>query len=219
MSRYISINEASTLTGKHKDTIRRAVKANKNTKYVRLESTGYLISADWILAQYKLEPETPDDSPAEDSTEPTGVHKDSISDLYGVLAKELEAKDRTISELLSQLKQKEENTTKLQDQFQQLLAVNQLPATATILDNETKPKTTGTKRKTPTKAKAKVDTVSVDLNLDPESDEFLDLKVNDKTTKATRVKPKATVTKKKPAGKKKPVSKKAPVKKRRWYQF
>ncbi len=150
MQNKITINEASTLTGKHKDTIRRLIKRSINSRYVTKTSRGYLIDKTWLVNQYQE---------AEDSGESTGVPVDG--DYLQALVNQLEAKDKQISKLQDIVSEKEANNTKILDQFQQLLAVNQLPANATILDNEdSKVSPTKTKRKTPvvktaTKPKAK----------------------------------------------------------------
>lgn len=129
---YISIAEASKLTGKHKDTIRRLIKSNTGSPHIVKGKKGqYLLDTYWLKSQYGLdEPHTAPttgDNPKDD-TEPSSNSDKAISAVIEALTKQLEAKDKQIESLQVIIKEKEDNTTKLQDQFQQLLASAQLPA-------------------------------------------------------------------------------------------
>jgi len=133
MQGYVNIAEASKITGKHKDTIRRLVRSNKgSSNIVTGRKKEYLISRQWLNDYYDLQPsptEAPqqaDNSPVdkEPSPEPTT----QINSLYEALADQLKAKDKQIEQLQQIILEKEANTTKLQDQFQHLLATKQLPA-------------------------------------------------------------------------------------------
>ena len=57
MQGYVSILEATKLTGKHKDTIRRLVKQNKTTNNIVTGKKGYLINKEWLLSNYELTPD------------------------------------------------------------------------------------------------------------------------------------------------------------------
>jgi len=137
MQGYVNINEASRLTGKHKDTIRRLVKNNKGgNNIVTGRKKEYLINKEWLLNIYELTPENTTHTEApqqakqpkddiEHTPEPTG----EANSLYKTLAKQLEAKDQQIAELQKLLHEKEANNTKINDQFQQLMGRFMLPAT------------------------------------------------------------------------------------------
>ncbi len=135
MQGYVSILEATKLTGKHKDTIRRLVKQNKSSTNIVSSKKGYLINKDWLLSNYELTPDktthteapqavfTPQDEPI-----PTSDNTVTVP-LIEALTNQLAAKDDQINKLQALLSEKEANTTKLQDQFQHLLARQTLPAT------------------------------------------------------------------------------------------
>lgn len=136
MQGYVSINEASELTGKHKDTIRRLIKQNPKSQYIIKGRQGqYLISKDWLKDQYQINSEetiateaTQQDKQGIGDTTTTSEATGGMQGLYEALAKQLEAKDKQIDQLQQIILEKEANTTKLQDQFQKLLATQQLPA-------------------------------------------------------------------------------------------
>lgn len=144
MQDYVTIKQASKLTEKHTDTIRRLVKANKsNRQYIVTNTSGqYLIKKDWLLQQYGIEVENePNRAPVSEdikTAEYSGgfEHKSSTSALYEALVEQLSAKDKQIEQLQQIILEKEANTTKLQDQFQQLLATQQLPARVTPTPQE-----------------------------------------------------------------------------------
>ena len=135
MQGYVNIIEASVLTGKHKDTIRRLIKNNKQSKYIVKGRKGqYLLDKTWLINQYDITPVNSSHIEASQST------FDSVDDiqatgaeqgLYDLLAKQLSAKDAQIAELQKLLHEKESNTTKLQDQFQQLLSKQQMLVAST----------------------------------------------------------------------------------------
>jgi Fic family protein len=130
MQGFITIKEASQLTGKHADTIRRLIKANTNSKYVAKDRKGrVIINSAWLSAYF--EPSEAPTSPQNtvDDKEPISTQTTSLEPVINALTSQLEAKDQQIAKLQSLLSEKEGNTTKLQDQFQQLLARQQLPAT------------------------------------------------------------------------------------------
>ena len=129
MQGFITIKEASELTGKHTDTIRRLVKNTNNSKLVTKDRKNrVLINTDWLMANFEP-PEAPTspDNIIDDkqSTQPISPAPDLV---INALTNQLEAKDQQIAKLQALLSEKEGNTTKLQDQFQQLLARQQLPA-------------------------------------------------------------------------------------------
>ena len=104
MQGYVNIAEASKITGKHKDTIRRLVRSNKgSSNIVTGRKKEYLISRQWLNDYYDLQPsptEAPqqaDNSPVdkEPSPEPTT----QINSLYEALADQLKAKDKQIEQL------------------------------------------------------------------------------------------------------------------------
>lgn len=136
---YITIAEASEITAKHKDTIRRLIKTNVGSPHIVKGKKGqYLIDSYWLKSQYGLdEPHTAptagdnqkdDKEPSTNSDKAISAVIEALTKQQEALTKELEAKDKQIESLHVIIKDKEANTTKLQDQFQQLLASAQLPA-------------------------------------------------------------------------------------------
>lgn len=135
MQGFITIKEASQLTGKHADTIRRLIKENKDTKYVAKDRKGRLIiDSQWLATVFEPTeaPTSPDNS--QDTEQTTPHSQTSLEPVINALTSQLNAKDQQIANLQSLLSEKEANTTKLQDQFQQLLARQQLPADVTKSD-------------------------------------------------------------------------------------
>lgn len=123
----LTIKQGAELTGKSTDTIRRLIKKNKGSNGVVLDKVkGYLIDKDWLLQQFEphTSPTATDNS--NDEAEPTSTFDYSSNPILEALVKQLYEKDQQISRLQETILQKEANTTKLQDQFQQLLA-RQLP--------------------------------------------------------------------------------------------
>lgn len=123
----LTIKQGAELTGKSTDTIRRLIKKNKGSSGVVLDKVkGYLIDKEWLLQQFEPHtgPTATDNS--NDETEPTPTFDYSSNPILEALVKQLYEKDQQISRLQETILQKEANTTKLQDQFQQLLA-RQLP--------------------------------------------------------------------------------------------
>jgi len=131
-SNYITITEASQLVGKHKDTIRRLIKTNVGSPHIVKGKKGqYLVDSYWLKSQYGLDeaPEAPTaGANQQDDKEPSTGSIKAISAVVEALTAQLDAKDKQIESLQVIIKEKEDNTTKLQDQFQQLLASAQLPA-------------------------------------------------------------------------------------------
>lgn len=210
MQDFVDINAASELTGKHKDTIRRLIKQNPKSQYIIKGRQGqYLINKQWLFDQYAITPAESTDTEAlrgaqqsKDDTTPVSDTTGAEQELYNTLAKQLEAKDQQIAELQKLLHEKEANNTKINDQFQQLMARFLLPASTAAEQGE--PLETQTTYAEPMQAKT-------------------DTKPAKPAQKTTR-KPQAKSTPKKPA-KRKPTPKKTPspeVKeqpkaKRRWF--
>jgi uncharacterized coiled-coil protein SlyX len=148
MADFITIKQAGSLTGKHPDTIRRIIKNNKTntTDIVRGKKGQYLLNSDWICNQLgianKNEPFRADLSPSNssDDEEPITEQKNSTNAHIESLERHIESLERQLAEkgqfiktlsegVVENLRDKEANTTKLQDQYQQLIA-RQLPATS-----------------------------------------------------------------------------------------
>jgi len=198
---YISIKEASRLAGVHPDTIRRLIKQHKGSSNIargKGSKSPYYLNTDWLMNIYGLnEPHTAPVTAEKQQDEPptSSDMNNAMSAVVEALTAQLKAKDTQIEQLQKIIIDKEANTTKLQDQFQQLLASRQLAET-TI----TKP----TKTSEPETA----DVVTVNPG---ENTEITVNKKRNKTTKKTvKVKPK-TVTKNS-----KVVASNKPTKKRWW---
>ena len=124
----LTIKQGAELTGKSPDTIRRLIKKNKGSSGVVLDKVkGYLIDKDWLLQQFEPHTGSTATDNSNDESEPTPTFDYSSNPILEALVKQLYEKDQQISRLQETILQKEANTTKLQDQFQQLLA-RQLPA-------------------------------------------------------------------------------------------
>lgn len=127
---FLNIKEASRYVGKHPDTIRRLIKAHKTSSNIVKGRQGqYLINTEWLKSLYDTTEAPGIDNNQPDDKQPTENEKSQPASLYEALSKQLEAKDRQIDQLQQIILEKEANTTKLQDQFQQLLASRQLQAT------------------------------------------------------------------------------------------
>jgi hypothetical protein len=137
-SKYINIKEASQLTGKHPDTIRRLWQDDKGQVIVKIQAkytqrdkqNRLLIDREWLLSHYKPLSAPTNTSYNENEQTPTLPQNNQLDTLIAALQKQLDAKDSQILGLQQIIHDKEANTTKLQDQFQQLLATQQLPAQA-----------------------------------------------------------------------------------------
>lgn len=133
MQDYVNITKASEITGKHKDTIRRLIRQNpKNPNIMKGNKGEYLISRVWLENIYSLNephtaPVTAENNPDEQS--PNLEMNNAMSAVVEALTAQLKAKDTQIEQLQKIIIDKEANTTKLQDQFQQLLASRQLAET------------------------------------------------------------------------------------------
>lgn len=129
MQGFITIKEASELTGKHTDTIRRLAKDTNNPKLVTKDRKGrVIINSEWLVSNFEPTeaPASPDNQP--DDKQPNQPNNNALEPVINALTSQLEAKDQQIAKLQTLLSEKEGNTTKLQDQFQQLLGMQQLPA-------------------------------------------------------------------------------------------
>jgi hypothetical protein len=148
MADFITIKQAGSLTGKHPDTIRRIIGRNStnSTDIVRGKKGQYLLNSDWICNQLGITPKnepfradlsapnsTDDKEPMPEQNSITNAHIESLERHIESLERQLEEKGqfiKTLSEgVIENLRDKEANTTKLQDQYQQLIA-RQLPATS-----------------------------------------------------------------------------------------
>jgi hypothetical protein len=135
MSKYINIKEASELTGKHPDTIRRLWKVDGKVdeglkaKYTTTGKSGEaLVDRELLLVAFETpEADTATEKPSSDN-QPTPADSTGIQAVVKALTNQLEAKDKQIDQLQKIVLEKEANTTKLQDQFQQLLGIKHLPA-------------------------------------------------------------------------------------------
>jgi hypothetical protein len=198
MQDYVNITKASEITGKHKDTIRRLIRQNpKNPNIMKGNKGEYLISRVWLENIYSLNephtaPVTAENNPDEQS--PNLEMNNAMSAVVEALTAQLQAKDTQIEQLQKIIIDKEANTTKLQDQFQQLLASRQLAET-TI----TKP----TKASEPETA----DVVTV------KPTENTEITVNKKSKK-----PKKKASKQKPVAKNSKVTASNKQPKKRWWK-
>ena len=160
----LTIKEASKLTGKHPDTIRRLLKDNQAHKSIG-RGGKVLVDREWLLLHFK--PAQTPDAEAEviiDNTPtPEPTQQDTVQSLISSLQQQLDAKDQQINSLLENQKLYAEQTTKLQDQYQQLLA-RQLPtgtpepAEAEVMQTEVvmqKPKPKSKPKQSKPRAKAK----------------------------------------------------------------
>jgi hypothetical protein len=131
----VNIKEASELTGKHPDTIRRLWKVNGKvdeslkTKYTTKGKSGeLLINKELLLVAFETpETDTATEAPSSNN-QPPQTDNTGMQAVVQALTGQLEAKDKQIDQLQKIVLEKEANTTKLQDQFQQLLGIQQLPA-------------------------------------------------------------------------------------------
>lgn len=144
---YISIKEASRLAGVHPDTIRRLIKQHKGSSNIargKGSKSPYYLNTDWLMNIYGLnEPHTAPVTAEKQQDEPptSSDMNNAMSAVVEALTAQLKAKDTQIEQLQKIIIDKEANTTKLQDQFQQLLASRQLAeTTATKQAEHTEPK-------------------------------------------------------------------------------
>lgn len=132
---YISIKEASRLVGVHPDTIRRLIKQHKGSSNIaqgKGSKSPYYLNTDWLMNIYGLnEPHTSPVTAEKQQDEPptSSDTNNAMSAVVEALTAQLQAKDTQIEQLQKIIIDKEANTTKLQDQFQQLLASRQLAET------------------------------------------------------------------------------------------
>jgi hypothetical protein len=138
MKESITIKEASLLTGKHPDTIRRLAKDNKQSKHVSTDRKGRItINKAWLLSCFETSGAPVSDETGQADNEPMANNISGIEPVINALTKQLESKDLQIANLQALLSEKESNTTKLQDQFQHLLARQQLTAGSNEAENNT----------------------------------------------------------------------------------
>lgn len=127
----LTIKEAGKLTGKHPDTIRRLLKDNPAHKSIG-KGGKVLVDKEWLLLHFKPA-QTPDveaEVIIDNTPTPEPTQQDTVQSLISSLQQQLDAKDQQINSLLENQKLYAEQTTKLQDQYQQLLA-RQLPTGTT----------------------------------------------------------------------------------------
>lgn len=129
MQKLITIKEASQLTGKHPDTIRRLIKDNLNSKNISKDKKGkYLLDRGWLISQFDTSQAPESDFKPEVDNQPIQPEQSALAPVIEALTNQLTAKDEQIAKLQALLSEKEANTTKLQNQFQHLLARQTLPA-------------------------------------------------------------------------------------------
>jgi hypothetical protein len=119
----LTIKEASKLTGKHPDTIRRLLKDNQAHKSIG-RGGKVLVDREWLLLHFKpaQTPDTEAEVIIDNTPTPEPTQQDTVQSLISSLQQQLDAKDQQINSLLENQKLYAEQTTKLQDQYQQLLA-------------------------------------------------------------------------------------------------
>lgn len=135
MQGYVTIKEASKLTNKHTDTIRRLIRANRGSKHIATDSKGRVIlDSQWLISQY--EPLTEPVTTINDQNDPTPEpviqsQPDGLYKALEALEKQLEAKDQQLAEANQTIRELVQSNTKINDQFQQLLGGALLPANTT----------------------------------------------------------------------------------------
>lgn len=152
MSEFITIKQASEITGKHPDTIRHLIRKHKSSKHITKDSKGrVLIDLELINREYSKSTPTPQKGSEQAPETHTPNHTSDSEKLPSkgleaviqALTSQLEAKDKQIEGLQQIIHEKESNQTKLSDQFQQMLAMQQLPTNTynQEADNLIKPET------------------------------------------------------------------------------
>jgi len=138
MSEFVTIKQASEITGKHADTIRAVIRKHKGSKEVTKDSKGRLLVSVELLKLTYPDLEGGQEASQEGTegqgeqqsvnnpTQATEAPQTGLGAVINALTSQLEAKDKQIDNLQQIIKEKEDNTTKLQDQFQQLLGRQQL---------------------------------------------------------------------------------------------
>jgi len=122
MQGYLNISEASQLTGKHKDTIRRLIRQNpKNSNIMKGNKGEYLINRAWLENIYS--PNEPHTAPATGETKQDEPTTDSginnvVSGVLESLNKELESKNK-------QIERQQQTIDKLAGDYSQLLHQSQ----------------------------------------------------------------------------------------------
>ena len=107
---YITIQEASKITGKHKDTIRRLVKSHLGSEYItKGKRSQYLLNKDWLQSYYEInEPLQADKS------------RDNLKDDIQATPNNSNILERTIEALTSQLEAKDKQIERLQNTIDKL---------------------------------------------------------------------------------------------------
>jgi hypothetical protein len=166
---FVTIKQAAKITGKHDDTIRRLIKANDSSPHiVRGKKGQYLLNRSWLVEQYE-QPGADEatrshqsgdiggdelHAEAESNSPKTGSYElgNGLDGLIKALQDQLTAKDQQIEGLQQIIKEKEANTTKLQDQFQRMIHVRQLPEAGSVIE-PTDPVVEATEPKKPESSK------------------------------------------------------------------
>ena len=124
MQGYLNISEASQLTGKHKDTIRRLIRQNpKNSNIMKGNKGEYLINRAWLENIYS--PNEPHTAPATGETkqdEPTtdsGINN-AMSAVIEALTAQLQAKDQQLERAQATIDKMASDYSTLLNQSQQL---------------------------------------------------------------------------------------------------
>jgi hypothetical protein len=167
MQGYLNISEASQLTGKHKDTIRRLIRQNpKNSNIMKGNKGEYLINRVWLENIYS--PNEPHTAPATGETkqdEPTtdsGINN-AMSAVIEALTAQLQAKDQQLERAQATIDKMASDYSTLLNQSQQLQGLllpantNQKKEYSDIKENQEEPqvypkyKTPQSRVKNPTK--------------------------------------------------------------------
>lgn len=149
MQGYLNISEASQLTGKHKDTIRRLIRQNpKNSNIMKGNKGEYLINRAWLENIYS--PNEPHTAPATGETkqdEPTtdsGINN-AMSAVIEALTAQLQAKDQQLERAQATIDKMASDYSTLLNQSQQLQGLllpantNQKKDYSDIKENQEKP--------------------------------------------------------------------------------
>ena len=124
MQGYLNISEASQLTGKHKDTIRRLIRQNpKNSNIMKGNKGEYLINRAWLENIYSpnelhtapATSETKQDEPTTDS----GINN-AMSAVIEALTAQLQAKDQQLERAQATIDKMASDYSTLLNQSQQL---------------------------------------------------------------------------------------------------
>lgn len=124
MQGYLNISEASQLTGKHKDTIRRLIRQNpKNSNIMKGNKGEYLINRTWLENIYS--PNEPHTAPTtnetkqDESTTDSGINN-AMSAVIEALTAQLQAKDQQLERAQATIDKMASDYSTLLNQSQQL---------------------------------------------------------------------------------------------------